>query len=308
MFDANQVLIDAFIDHAKGMFRRLYPELEPHLEAGLDRAARTALTILRRCDCPYHDLEHTLLVTEAGMDILQGRQLYRGDLPPVTWLHAVVALLFHDIGYLRGLLRDDREGAYLADATGRRVAPPSGTTDAYLMPYHVARGSMFVMERFAADPVIDGAVVATYVEMTRFPVPEEAFYQQIDSVGALVRAADLIGQMGDPGYTRKQSRLFAEFRETGEADRLGYGDASALHHDFPAFFYNQVYPYLPAALDYLQRTPDGGRWIANLAHHLGGDCLSGQPALSLPNVSPDELPGAGVAIAPGKPQIAVSNH
>jgi hypothetical protein len=57
---------------------------------------------------------------------------------------------------------------------------------------------MFVTERFAGDPVIDGAVVASYIEMTRFPVPQESHYRQVDSVGALVRAADMIGHMGEP--------------------------------------------------------------------------------------------------------------
>jgi hypothetical protein len=271
MFDASRILIDAFVDAARKAYRELYPGLPAELDAGLERAARTALTTLRQCDCPYHDMEHTMLVTDAGMTILRGRQLARGDLAPSSWLQAVVALLFHDLGYLRGLLREDRDGAYLADAGGRRVTPPENATDAFLTPYHVSRGSMYVLERFACDPVIDGAAVASYIEMTRFPVPPEPFYQSLDSIGALVRAADLIGQMGDPNYPLKQARLFTELLETGEAQRLGYTNPSALRADFPQFFYRQVYPYLTVALEYLHRTPEGEQWIANLISHLHGD-------------------------------------
>jgi hypothetical protein len=310
MFDANRVLIDAFVRTARRVFRETYPGVSPELDAGLERAARTALTTLRNCDCPYHDLEHTLLVTDAGIAILRGRQLARGDVPPATWLQAVVALLFHDLGYLRGLLREDRDGAYLIDPSGKRVTPPPGATDAFMMPYHVSRGCMFVIERFAGDPVIDGTTVAAYIEMTRFPVPAESLYQQLDSVGALVRAADLIGQMADPNYPMKQARLFAEFKENGEAERLGYANPAELRADFPTFFYRQVYPYLPPALDYLSRTRDGEQWVANLIHHLHGARIGSSPVIGSDAALPRSL-DEFIERAPHgghcKPQIAVSN-
>lgn len=310
MFDANRILIDAFVQSASQAYRETYPGLPAELEAGLERAARTALTTLRRCDCPYHDLEHTLMVTDAGIAILRGRQVARGDLAAGTWLQAVVALLFHDIGFLRGLLRDDRDGDYVADLDGARVAPPGGTTDAYMMPFHVSRGCLFVTERFAGDPVIDGAVVASYIEMTRFPVPQESHYQQLDSVGALVRAADLIGQMGDPNYPMKQARLFAEMLENGDAERLGYHDPEELRVDFPTFFYRQVYPFLGPALDYLNRTQDGAQWTANLIRHLHSarraDTHGPVTASGLPR-SLDEFNERLPAAQSSKPHIAVSN-
>ncbi|MDZ7670177.1 MAG: metal-dependent phosphohydrolase [Gammaproteobacteria bacterium] len=310
MFDANRVLIDAFVSKARRAYRETYPDVSADLEAGLERAARIALTTLRNCDCPYHDLEHTLLVTDAGMEILRGRQLARGNVSPSTWLQAVTALLFHDLGYLRGLLGDDRDGAYVADENGQLVTPPPGATDAFMMPYHVARGRLFVTERFAGDPVIDGVAVASYIEMTRFPVPDEAFYQQLDSIGALVRAADLIGQMADPGYPMKQARLFAEFKETGEASRLGYDNPAELRADFPTFFYRQVYPYLPPALDYLGRTTEGGQWIANLVCHLHNARSEGPAGTGSDTVLPRSLEEFKQRLpddAPAKPQIAVNN-
>ncbi len=268
MFNSNRILIDAFIAHAEQAYREAFPGLDPELIAALERAARTALGTLLNCDCPYHDLEHTILVTDAGLTILRGRILARGDLEPRAWLQAVVALLCHDLGYLRGLLKDDRDGSYVADERGERVNPPRGSTDAYMMPYHVARSCLFVRERFARDPVIDTATVVSYVDMTRFPVPDESHYRQTDTIGALVRAADLIGQMGDPNYTTKQARLFWEFQETGEAARLGYRNPAELRADFPEFFYERVYPFLGAALAYLHKTQEGQQWIASLFHHV----------------------------------------
>ena len=268
MFNPNSTLIDAFVSHCIDRYREAYPNRDLGHEDVLDQAARTALETLLGCDCPYHDLEHTLLVTDVGQTILRGRLLSQGDVSPHEWLHAVIALLFHDIGYVRGLLREDEADSFLIDEDGNRVTPPVGSTDAYLMPHHVSRSCMFIQERFAGDPNIDVSTVTSYIEMTRFPVPEDRHYQRVDTFAALVRAADLIGQMADPLYPKKLSRLYSEFVETGEAERLGYANSAELRAGFPEFFYSQVYPYITEGLRYLRKTQEGQQWIANLFHHV----------------------------------------
>ena len=126
------------------------------------------------------------------------------------------------------------------------------------------RSCIFIRERFAGDPTIDVSTITSYIEMTRFPVPEDRHYQRVDTFAALVRAADLIGQMGDPLYPKKLSRLYSEFVETGEAERLGYANPAELRAGFPEFFYSQVYPYITEGLRYLRKTQEGQQWIANL--------------------------------------------
>jgi hypothetical protein len=306
MFNPNAAVIDHFVEHCLARYREAYPEPGQRRDEALERAARTALETLLGCDCSYHDLDHTIMVTDAGQTILQGRLLAFGDLSPDDWLQAVIAMLLHDVGYIRGLLRDDRPGSYVADAAGNRVAPPEGATDAYLMPYHVTRGCLYVHERFGDDPVIDAATVAEHIEMTRFPVPAEAHYQRTDSISALVRAADLIGQMADPLYVQKISRLYAEFVETGEAGRLGYDNANALRADFPDFFYEQVYPYVTDALSHLRRTQDGQQWLANLQRHLHS---SGEAETVWgPERDWTALPSGDGARRRGGPRIAISNR
>lgn len=268
MFNPNRTVIDAFVAHCIERYREAFPGRDLGHEDVIDRASRTALETLLGCDCPYHDLEHTLLVTDAGQTILRGRLISQGDVSPHEWLHAVVALLFHDIGYLRGLLRDDSADGYIVGPSGERVTPPVGATDAFMMPYHVSRSCMFVQERFAGDRTIDVETVCSFIEMTRFPVPDDAHYQRLDTFAALVRAADLIGQMGDPLYPQKLSRLYMEFAETGEAERLGYANAAELREGFPEFFYDQVYPYITEGLRFLRKTQEGQQWIANLFHHV----------------------------------------
>ncbi|MEM7080288.1 MAG: metal-dependent phosphohydrolase [Pseudomonadota bacterium] len=268
MFDPNATVIAAFAEHTQNSFRRAFPDADGAYARALQQATQIALETLLNCDCPYHDLSHTILVTDVGQTILQGRQMARGDLSPDEWLQAVVAMLFHDIGYLKKLLPQDSDNASLTNARGNYITPPPGATDAFMTPYHVTRGTLYVQERFANDPLIDTATVMACIEMTRFPVPDAPAYQVTGTLPALVRAADLIGQMADPQYLQKLTRLFAEFVETGEAERLGCESVADLRANFPEFFYAQVHPYIGEGVEYLKRTQEGQRWIANLYHHL----------------------------------------
>jgi len=85
---------------------------------------------------------------------------------------------------------------------------------------------------------------------------------------ALVRAADLIGQMGDPFYHRKIGGLYQEFVETGMAKQLGYDTAMDLVEQYPDFFWQNVQPYIDPALRYLEQTIDGKQWVAQLYNHI----------------------------------------
>ncbi|MGK0220823.1 MAG: hypothetical protein ACI9ON_000051 [Limisphaerales bacterium] len=268
MFNPNRTIILAFTQHMLNEFLRAFPDAEPAQERALETATQTALETLLNCDCPYHDLEHTMLVVDVAQAILAGRQLARGDLTAHQWLQAVIASLFHDIGYLKILLRDDNEESSIATADGTRVIPPNGSSDAFMTPYHVNRGELFVRERFANNAAVDVDLVGQCIEMTRFPVPRGGGYEATDDLPGLVRAADLIGQMADPQYLQKLSRLFAEFTETGEADRLGFKNVGELRSGFPEFFYSQVHPYIGEGIAYLKRTQEGQQWVANLYHHL----------------------------------------
>ncbi len=257
----------------------MYTEPSPAQLRSLEQAVNTALETLLNCDCPYHDMDHTILVTDVGLTILQGRQIARGDLSSHDWLQAVVAMLFHDIGYIRQLLPEDTAEQSVIESDGKFITPPKGASDAYMAPFHVTRGAMFIKSRFAKDPCIDTQTVMDCIEMTRFPVPADPAYQNNDSIPGLVRAADLIGQMADPEYPQKLSRLFAEFSETGEADRLGIKNTGELRDGFPEFFYSKVQPYIGAGIEYLKRSQEGRGWIANLFHRL-------QSNLDTPNLDP----------------------
>src|SRR4051794_5266774 len=76
-----------------------------------------------------------------------------------AWLERFLALpngiLSHDIGYLRGVCPGDGDGRYVIDAAGNTVAAPRGATDAFLAPWHVERGQIYVRHRCAAVAGLD---------------------------------------------------------------------------------------------------------------------------------------------------------
>jgi hypothetical protein len=107
-------------------------------------AARLALECIGNSDALYHNVEHTMLVTLAGHEIFKGRALLKPSTPS-DYCNFIVACLFHDIGYVRGIVKGDDDSGYVVDATGRKVSLPRGASDAALTPYHVERSKLFVL-------------------------------------------------------------------------------------------------------------------------------------------------------------------
>ena len=74
----------------------------------ISSVARLALECIGNSDALYHNVEHTMLVTLAGNDILKGRSLLVAT-SPEDYAHLLIACLLHDIGYVRGILPGDTD-------------------------------------------------------------------------------------------------------------------------------------------------------------------------------------------------------
>lgn len=223
--------------------------------------ARLALECIGNSDALYHNVEHTMLVTLVGRDILRGRGLLMRTTAS-DWAHLLVECLMHDIGYVRGILRGDREDSYVIDASGQMVTLPRGSSDAALTPYHVDRSKLFVLDRVAEMKLLDEQRIAGAIEFTRFPPSVNG--EEVEEEGSLLRAADLIGQLGDPRYLYKANALYWEFEEIGINRQLGYGSPADVVDLYPQFYWNSVSPHIKTAIRYLSVTQSGRQWIANL--------------------------------------------
>jgi hypothetical protein len=177
--------------------------------------------------------------------------------------HLIFACLFHDIGYVRGILKGDSADGYIIDAKGNKAEVPRGSSDAALLPYHIDRSKLYVMDRFAKIKDLDAARIANAIEFTRFPSTHGAD-DSYGEDGMLVRAANLIGQLGDPQYLRKANALYYEFEEVGMNKQLGYTSPADLIDRYPKFYWNSVAAHIQSAIRYLNITSNGRKWIANL--------------------------------------------
>jgi len=160
-------------------------------------------------------------------------------------------------------VQDDEDGV-LVDAAGRKAKLPRGASDAALLAHHVDRSKLYIMERIQGIAELDAARIARAVKGSRFPSSMPAEVERIDEEAALLRAADLIGQLGDPHYIRKANALYHEFEEAGLNRQLGYDSPADIVHKYPQFYWNSVAPYIQSALRYLNVTANGRQWIANL--------------------------------------------
>ena len=248
-------------------FRRVFGPTHDDQAERLGSFARSTIECLARSDALYHNFEHTLLVTMVGRDILEGMTLSQ-RIEPTDYSHLIVACLLHDIGYVRGVLSGDTETEFVVDGSGRKTTLPRGASDAALSPYHVDRSKLFAFERLRNSPAIDSSRIAASIEMTRFPVPLDRSSANESMEPKLVQAADLIGQLGDPMYSRKANALYNEFEEIGRNRQLGYSSPADIIDRYPSFFWNSVSTHIEDGLKYLNMTVSGRQWIANLHHHL----------------------------------------
>lgn len=271
MINFQQLVTDCFVEEVRNGYELMYGRnLEPDFADVLEWTGRLVLENIANSDALYHNVEHTVMVTLVGQSILRGKHLIEGNVMPRDWLHFMIALLCHDAGYVKGICRRDRDDLYATGVGDGTVRISDDGTDVALTPYHVDRSKLFVRERFGGPMLIDLDVemFAGYIEMTRFPIPNQDFYRSTNGFAALTRAADFIGQLGDPNYLRKIPALYYEFVETGSIQQTGCKSPGHMRREFAHFYWNFVRPYIGPATDYLKVTQEGKQWLVTLHSHV----------------------------------------
>ena len=118
----------------------------------------------------------------------------------------MVACLTHDIGYVRGVVKGDEDDGYglLMRLVARFHcrADPRTPRSRYIT---LARSKLFVLDRVAAIQELDGERIARAIGYTQFPYNHRRQRQRklTKKKASLLRAANLIGQLGDPHYLEK---------------------------------------------------------------------------------------------------------
>jgi hypothetical protein len=159
-------------------------------------------------DTAYHDITHTLQVTLCLVELINRR--HRSDATPRIsaddFRRAVVAALFHDIGYLK--TAGDSEG--------------SGAKYTHLHEQRSCDFARLLLQRrgWRKDDIrfVESLIGSTgpRVDLTRFEYRSET--ERL--LGQAVCTADYIGQMSDPEYPDRLENLFDEFAESYRHQRI----------------------------------------------------------------------------------------
>ena len=230
--------------------------------------AAFAFRWIARSDAAYHDVEHTLYVTALGADLLEARHLLQDDVTPSAWTHVIVALLLHDIGFVRGVCPGDTEHVFVTGVGDGTLTLSRCATDAALRAVHVDRGLRVASHLLGDRPDLSMATLHEHLEFTRFPVPDDPRFADTTGFSALCRAADLLGQLSDPHYLSKLPALYQEMEENGLHEVQGLTCATDLRDTYPDFFAEHVAPYVSEALDALRGTERGRAWLDSLARNV----------------------------------------
>lgn len=210
--------IDEFMDAVEKLFDGFYPEYQA-------------------MDMAYHDITHTLQAALCLVELIYRR--HEDNASPYITAHdfrrALVAILFHDIGFLK------KSG----DLMG---------TGAKYTHLHEERSCqfarVFLKRRGWSDDNIQ--FVENLISSTgpRVDITQIAFRSEVERLlGQVVCTADYIGQISDPRYPDRLEPLFAEFVESYRyqgiaCDAWPFKSYEALLRGTPAFWNEFVLPKL----------------------------------------------------------------
>jgi len=163
-------------------------------------------------DTAYHDIRHTLQATLCLVELLHNLHITEAG-PRISaedFKRAVVAVLFHDIGYLKK--NGDTEGSG-AKYTHLHEQRSCDFTRAFLGERGWPEDDIQCVENLisATGPSADVKQIGFRSELERI-------------LGQTVCTADYIGQMSDPLYPDKLEILFNEFRESYQYQQIPQSD------------------------------------------------------------------------------------
>ncbi len=155
----------------------------------------------RACKLEYHNLQHTTDTLLAMVRLMHGAVVSGWSIDPHNTDLGLLTAIMHDTGYIQ--TSDDTEG-----------------TGAKYTLNHIERSAAFMRTYLLAHGFAerDYAICETILRCTglNVKISEIAFASgQVELLGKMLGAADLLGQMGDRAYLEKLLFLYREFREGG---------------------------------------------------------------------------------------------
>jgi hypothetical protein len=192
--------------------------ISPEFNAGPINSAFTTIVDIfngdypgyQACNTLYHDLRHTTDAFLTMSRLIHGAMLNGNRFSERNIITGLVASLFHDVGYI--MQEHDREG------TGAKHTADHEQKSAEFFEMHGLENGLPQEEIIAGKIMILCTDLMTDIATIDFPG------EDIEILGRMINAADLLGQMADRTYLEKLLYLYHEFKEGDVGDYEGEVD------------------------------------------------------------------------------------
>lgn len=214
---------DAVLDEVKTILSMISPDFdcEP-----IDRVFSDVLRLFRgeypgyrRCNTPYHDLNHATDIFMAMARLVHGAVLSGDSMDNHNITLGLICALLHDSGYIQEA--NDISG------TGAKYTRTHGERSIELLGRYLIKNGFTQEDVEKCRDIINCTSIDGQISDARF------LSEEIGLMGRLLGSADLMGQMSDRTYLEKLLLLFKEFQE---GDTAKYESELDLLRGNPMFY------------------------------------------------------------------------
>ena len=241
---------EAVLTEVQEILHLISPELD---KEPVNSAFNTVVSIFRgeypgyqACNTLYHDLRHTTDAFLAMSRLIHGAMLNGNHFSELNIITGLVASLFHDVGYIQEM--HDTEG------TGAKYTADHEQKSAEFFERHGLENGLPEEEIVGGKVMILCTDLMTDIGTIDFPDAD------IELLGRMINAADLLGQMADRTYLEKLLYLYHEFKEGRVGDYEGEVDILRKTPRFYNFIQNRM-EKISALLDQFIVSHFNARWM-----------------------------------------------
>ena len=101
MLNIQALKINPFTEYLVKSFERTFGTNDQEILNFLRTATSISLENIANGDMLYHNVDHTIMVASVGSEIIRGKHLYEGGFCAEEGLAFLLALLCHDIRYVK---------------------------------------------------------------------------------------------------------------------------------------------------------------------------------------------------------------
>jgi len=153
----------------------------------------------RACNTDYHNFQHITDTFLAMVRLIHGATLHGKSFSERSVVLGLIAVLFHDAGYIQEL--------YDSQGTGAKHTPVHVRRSMAFLKRHGPGCGLTANEADACCAMILCTDLDVDLATIQFP------YADVALLGKVLAAADLLAQMADRTYLEKLVFLYEEFRE-----------------------------------------------------------------------------------------------